>query len=361
LDFVSTWEDARTLTEAMIPPGTGNEKFWDDSARDLVTGLVMFVKGWDLDKRNMREVVGLLYSGKEEFAELLEMMREQGEKDRQMAETANAIAGTPENTRDGILTTARTHLQVWRDPAIERATSMTDWHAPGLKQTTYEHFKIAAMIRDNPSAAQFGNVPSGDTVYLCLPQDKVRTYAPVLRVILSQHVAMMTGGIFSGGEFKPPVPVLFVLDELPQLGYMKPIEDAISIVRSADIRLWLFVQDIDQLRAAYPQWRSIAANCQTQIFFNIRENETARYVSDKLGTMRDLLRGETRPVADPAELMGPAFKDRMIIFQGNNHPAVAHKYYAYEIPGVKDMMGRVQGIRLAREDFFERQRQPPAG
>jgi type IV secretion system protein VirD4 len=75
--------------------------------------------------------------------------------------------------------------------------------------------------------------------------------------------------------------VVFLLDEFAQLGRMTAIEDAISLVRGFGVALWLFLQDMDQLKI-YPKKGSFLANATSQ-FFSTRDLETAKYVSDSLG------------------------------------------------------------------------------
>lgn len=42
--------------------------------------------------------------------------------------------------------------------------------------------------------------------------------------------------------------VAFLLDEFGQLGYMKQIEDAVSLMRGYGLAFWVFIQDLSQLK-----------------------------------------------------------------------------------------------------------------
>jgi hypothetical protein len=111
-------------------------------------------------------------------------------------------------------------------------------------------------------------------------------------------------------------PFMFLLDELPQLGYMRIVEDAVSIARGANIRLWMVAQDLSQLRKVYPRWETLIANAKTQMYFRPNDLGTAQYISSLLGEQADLW-GNRVPVAAPNELMGDAFRDDVILrFQG---------------------------------------------
>jgi len=56
---------------------------------------------------------------------------------------------------------------------------------------------------------------------------------------------------------------------------------ASTLLRGYDARLWLFVQDLSQLKAVYPRWQSFIANTTRQ-FFGTADYDTARCVSDGL-------------------------------------------------------------------------------
>ncbi len=59
---------------------------------------------------------------------------------------------------------------------------------------------------------------------------------------------------------KPAYRVAFFLDEFGQLGRMDRLADSITLLRGYGVQLWLFVQDLSQLKAVYPRWQSFMAN-----------------------------------------------------------------------------------------------------
>jgi type IV secretory pathway TraG/TraD family ATPase VirD4 len=115
------------------------------------------------------------------------------------------------------------------------------------------------------------------TIYIVLPADKLRGgNARFVRGLVNDALA----GVMAD-TVTPLHKVVFLLDEFAQLGRMTAIEDAISLVRGFGVALWLFLQDMDQLKI-YPKRGSFIANATSQ-FFNTRDLETAKYVSDSLG------------------------------------------------------------------------------
>ncbi len=88
---------------------------------------------------------------------------------------------------------------------------------------------------------------------------------------------------------------------------MRPIEEGIGYLAGYGAKLWLFVQDLDQLQKTYPKARSMIANCAVRQAFNVQDPETAKLLSDMLGTatVRMHSAGQTSPL--PFNLVAGAF------------------------------------------------------
>ena len=78
--------------------------------------------------------------------------------------------------------------------------------------------------------------------------------------------------------------LLMMLDEFPSLGRMHVIEDALPKCAAYGIKCFLPAQDREQLFGAYGQHQTITANCHVRIIFAPNERETAKWVSDMIGT-----------------------------------------------------------------------------
>ena len=328
LDRVTGWDEARLLAELLVIP-QGKEPFWDEAARDLLTGLIFYViRTRPEGQRNMRAVCRLLTPSKADFEAMVEDL--QGSDDERLKELGNILETQSEALRASISTTLRTQLAIWRSDDVAVVTSST---TPGW---TVEDI----LVRDNISvtfAAKTGRAPgwhqredggvtrgSAATVYLIVPPEKMAAMRSVLRVMLGQHlseairVRKMIDAANAEDDSLPAEyldwPMMFVFDEMPQLGYMRIIEDAVAITRSYRVRLWLFAQDLAQLEEVYPKWRSLVANCRSQIFFRPNDTRTAEHVAERLGRRKDIWGGEDW-VASPQQLMGPEFREDCVIFQ----------------------------------------------
>ena len=298
MDFVETLDDARVLADLLIVRMSAGE-FWDQSATDLLTGLISYVKDTKPPERqNLRQVISELAGSDEDFNAMLATLRATRRRDN--VELANVLERQFDKMRTSIMQTLLTHLEAWKLPEVVRTTSTT---TPG--------FSMADIVGNDYNGAQFAAMEE-------------RAPGSVLRVILGQ---MLNETIKARAAIDKAMadeedlprrfthwPVMYLFDELPQLGYMPLIENAVAIARGYNIRLWLFTQDLAQLSEVYPKWRSIVANCRSQIYFKPNDKTTAEEIADRLGRRKDIWGGEDW-VASPQRLMSREFWEDAVIFQ----------------------------------------------
>ncbi|MGX1100506.1 type IV secretory system conjugative DNA transfer family protein [Amorphus sp. MBR-141] len=331
LDVIEDWDDARVVADLLITPSdSGEKRFWDHSARDVVRGLIMYVRTLEPERRTMREVVRLLYASAEEHEALRTQLAKSD--DEMLVELANQFDVMADRMFDSILQSARAELDAWRSKQIANATSTT---SPGwdihqfVSDLREREAQIARGERYGPLGYhhvfymddEYNRLERGPSksMFFVVPPDRIRSYASVLRVVMGVHLNAWARAENLVEEDHPDwrvdhqVPALFVFDELAQLGHMPLIEDQIAIARSAKIRMWLIAQDLPQLKVTYPRWESMLGNCRTQIFFGVNDMETATYVSSRAGDKTTVFE-ETRPLVPPAELMGPAFKHHAMVY-----------------------------------------------
>ncbi|MDZ4380782.1 MAG: type IV secretory system conjugative DNA transfer family protein [Parvibaculum sp.] len=325
LEFVTDWDDARVLADLLITVSGKGDPFWDSSARDLVRGLIMYVvKVRPGGVANIREILRLLSPSDEEFEDMLDALR--AANDEGLLELANSLEKMSEKMRASIQQVARAQLDVWRSEAVERVTSDTteEWAPEAISTDAYFNEEMANHGIPLGGKSVEGTVVQGVTpsIYLIVPPDKIGSYRSVLRVMLGMHLNGAIKANQGERDPKPLRPYLFIFDELPQLGYMELIENAVAVARSANIRLWLFVQDLAQLRETFPKWESILANCKAQIFFKPGDLGTAEYLSRLLGRRQDVL-GADRELATPQELMGPNFDGKVVLRLAGQKPVKA--------------------------------------
>lgn len=125
--------------------------------------------------------------------------------------------------------------------------------------------------------------PAGDheslSLYLVLPPERIDTYRGWLRLTVA--CALLTMSRVPG---PPRRRVLFLLDEFANLGRLAPVERAVSLAVGYGAQLWLFLQDLTQLRAVYPEtWGSFLANAAVLQAFGTADEHAAEYLSRMTG------------------------------------------------------------------------------
>ena len=93
------------------------------------------------------------------------------------------------------------------------------------------------------------------TIYLAIPPDRLRVCLGFVRGFIGLALDAITTV-----ATRPEHRVAFFLDEFGQLGRMDRLADSIALLRGYGAQLWVFVQDLSQLKAVYPRWQSFLAN-----------------------------------------------------------------------------------------------------
>lgn len=304
LDFL--WEDSGLLADMMIVPG--KDPFWENSARSLVTAAIAYVCVRD-GPRPMADVMAILHGvGWDRFIGYLK-----GRTDfAPMHQAGHSLDGESSVTRDGIKLQALSNLSAWEGRRISRATLTSDW---------------------NPLDLRGGANP---TVYICLRPNEIDNYLSLLRVMIAQHIRVLTAEL-------PPrdtQPILFLLDELPRLRYMPPIETALETGRQFGLRLWMFTQSLGQLKIAYANADGMVASCAVRLFMNPSLYDgTAQKLSDDIGLRDSIVDGTRVKIVEPNVLAGPDFKDSIIVMAPPAKAARLRKSFAYADADLAERMG----------------------
>jgi type IV secretion system protein VirD4 len=305
------WEDARFLADMMIVPSGATDPFWESRARDVLTAAIARVcLEEDVAKRSMTDVLDILHGvGWDSFVTYLEARVEFPS----MKRAGHSLANMEAKTRDGVLQSALSSMSAWDGERIARATRKSDW---------------------SPLDLRGGKNP---TIYICLKPNEVDSYISLLRVFIAQHIRSLTSTkVPSHGVH----PILFILDELPRLRHMPPIEEALEIGRQYGIKLWLFAQSLGQLSNAYPNAEGMIGGCAIRMFMNPSlHDETAQKVSDDIGFQESVLDGTRVKVVEPTVLAGPEYKDLVVVMAANAKAARLRKYFTFEDEQLTARMG----------------------
>lgn len=300
------WEDSRFLADMMIVPSGASDPFWENMARDVLTAAIAYVCYNNAPE--LRPIIDLLYGM--EWDSMV-MSLQTNLRVAAMRQTGHALSEMEKKTRDSVLKTAQSSMSAWQGERISKTTSKSDWSPLDLRN-------------------------GRPTIYICINPNETDSYLSVLRVFIAQHIRMLTSTL-------PPreaAPVLFVLDELPRLRKMPPIDEALNIGRQYGIRLWMFTQSYGQLKEAYPNAEGMLGSCAVRTFMNVPLNdELAQKLSDQLGYRDGPLDANRVKLVEPLELAGPDYRDIALVLASNTEPAKLRKAFAWQDKALQARVG----------------------
>lgn len=276
-------EDAALICDALVIGG-GKDPHWDESARNLIEGAILYVATAPQfeGKRNLITVRQLIrramdWQGDDDNGDFILRSDMLAAADWigqgcGYTDVAEAIEGAAldffdkgENERASVLSTIRRHTKILDYTAMKRVLSGHDFDLADLKREA-----------------------GGVTIYLCLPASRMGLCNRWLRIFINQLLDSM-----EREKAVPENPVLVVLDEFPVLGYMSQLENAAGQIASFGVKLWVILQDWGQGTTLYKErWESFAANAGIMQFFGNNDLATTEYISKRLGkTQINAIRG----------------------------------------------------------------------
>ena len=118
------------------------------------------------------------------------------------------------------------------------------------------------------------------TIYFVLPEWRLNSHGRWLRLMIVSLLSHL-----QRGPAAPEMPhTALILDEFASLGYMEPIERAVSYVAGFGVKSISVVQDLNQLAALYEQrWQTFVANAGVVMAFSNADNLTAEFLSKRCG------------------------------------------------------------------------------
>jgi type IV secretion system protein VirD4 len=274
--------DAQLIADMLIDPdGQGSRDHWDLTAHDLLVGAILHVLYAERQK-TLHGCLALLSDPTRTIeSTLTTMLKTVHDPERQygwvdgvghptrthpaVSGAARTLLNKSDNERSSVISSAVKFLNLYRDPVVARNTSISD-------------FAVRDLMHHDRRVS----------LYLTIPPSDIYRTRPLLRLLLQQIVSRLTETMdFSEPGAAPHHrnPLLLMLDEFPTLGRMDVLQTALAYLPGYGIRAYLIVQDLTQLAHAYGRYEAIISNCHVRVAFAANKVETAKLISDMVGTM----------------------------------------------------------------------------
>lgn len=372
-------EDIGLFADALIVHPDNGDQHWTDTAQALLRALILLVVGDPRfqDRRNLITVRRLLILTDPAIEQVQD---DDGERKRQAAREKKAKQSKKRKAKEGsddsedddeeIVVNRLGAEQALIRLLLNQADMPSGYICVGIGEqlsamgpnelgSVLSSTRTQTQWLDSPKMAgvlersdfQLGDIKRKKmSIYLCLPATRMGTHSRWLRLMV-----LLAIGVMERVKIKPDLPVLFVLDEFPVLGYMQSIETAAGLMAGFGVKLWPIVQNIGQLKQHYSKtWETFVANSGIVTAFGVSDSESLNFLSGSLGntgiiakhdsgaTRNALMQGTPSLHDDRREvpLLAPhelrlAFgrgKNRALVYNVENDPAVVERFVYFRDP-----------------------------
>ncbi len=258
-------DDAAMIADLLVIPES-SEAHWDTSAKNLITALI-------------RHLITAYPPELQTLSSLRELTTLEGEE-LQTLLAAMAESPTPSVAEEARLTLGSLGSLEMTSVIRNAAKALSFWSKD----------RVGGMLTAKSDFSFLGMHVRTKTIFICVPEDKLGTYRPFLRMMMGCALAAaVRGKEFPLRKHKP----LLLIDECPALGYLESLASGLGYMRAYAQALLVF-QDLGQLKRIYGEQgaRSFLAASGCQVAFNVNDNETARELADGIGMTTVLSRTE---------------------------------------------------------------------
>lgn len=258
LDWISTKpgqmvDDVQKLASLILP----KQEFWENEARSLFLGVVLYLLADPNKIKSFGEVVRTLRSDDVVYnlSTSLDVLGKQIHPVGYM--NLAAFLQKPDKERGSVISTLNSAIELWANPLIDTATATSDFN-----------FQV------------FKKIPT--TVYVCLTPDNLKRLMPLMQIFYQQSTEFLSRKMPGKDE---PYGVMYLLDEFPTLGKMDSFMNGLAFFRGYHVRLYLIIQDTQQLKAIYEEsgMNSFLSNCTYRITYAANNVDTANLISQLCG------------------------------------------------------------------------------
>lgn len=250
-DFIDQVRDLANML--VVPSANATDPHWNDSAELNLAAFIAFTRACEENPTERHlNIVREFVASPGRFQQAVTQMQAEG--DDGIRRFGDLLTWFQDKELNSVMTTVQRHT-AWMDSPLVAAN---------MRRSSFD----PALLRKGPA-----------TIYLCLPSDKLTILSPLMRMWLGIIIRVITRGPVSERS-----PVMFFIDEAAHLGRMKVLEDAITLMRGMGVRLWYFVQSLDQMKKCFGEhFQTALDNFDIQQYFGITSYETAKTISERIG------------------------------------------------------------------------------
>jgi type IV secretion system protein VirD4 len=259
-------DDVQKIANLILP----KQDFWENEARSLFLGVVLYLIADPTKIKSFGQVVRTMRSDDVAY-NLAVVLDTMGKAIHPVAYmNIAAFLQKADKERSGVISTMNSSLELWANPLIDAATASSDFNVQEFKKKR-------------------------TTIYVGLTPDNITRLQKLMQVFYQQATEFLSRKMPNVKE--EPYGVIFIMDEFPTLGKMEQFKSGIAYFRGYRVRLFLIIQDTQQLKGTYEEagMNSFLSNSTFRITFAANNYETANLISQLCGNKTVKQMSNSRP------------------------------------------------------------------
>jgi type IV secretion system protein VirD4 len=268
------YRDASMIADILTSPADGKvdggSKHWVDTAKDLITGVILHVKFSDYKDKSLHGVLNFLSQASaggendDKGLALLDCMVTSSHSTKEIHEIVCNVAkrnkSRPDDERGSVFSSAVTALQIFEDPMVRNCSSSSDF--------CLDDFKVS----ESPLS-----------LYITVPFPDLDRLSSFIRILITFMLRKFSQDEIRHGEQKLKHPILFLIDEFPTLGAFGTLETMMGILAGYGITFYLICQSPSQIYRLYGEHTTIFDHCKYIMTYAMSDPKGAEMFSKMTG------------------------------------------------------------------------------
>lgn len=270
-------EDVMTLINTIMintngsNPSGSSDPFWEKAEMLFLQSIFYLILSMDEDSHNMTTVMELIRAGKtpsDNIPSSLDLIMEEQPEDSMAKMQYDGFKQAAKETAQSIVISAYARLGPFNIP------------------------ELANLVSED--TIDLDSIAKGRTCLFVLNPTSDKTFNFVAAILFSQLFQRIDYIVNQEYGGHPKNNVMFLLDEFANIGTIPNFMNILTYGRSLGIGVAPIFQDLSQMKKMYEKdWNTISSNCESLLFLG-GADDTAEYVSKKLGKSTIDITGESR-------------------------------------------------------------------
>jgi type IV secretory pathway TraG/TraD family ATPase VirD4 len=256
-DSPTYYEDVCALGESLVVPTDMRNFFFDDSARQIISGCISHVRCAYPEHASLPMVRRMLMADPDTFdAEVEKMLATTSDGGLARAAASRILRSRGSNEYNAVMATVDYNTHWITSKMMSQCLAASD-------------FSLASL-QDEPTS-----------LFLVLPVEELAQHGRFLRAFVYCAIRQFS-------RKKAKVPILMILDEFYSLGTMSFMTKTISNIPGFNVRIWPVCQNYSQLIELYGENSSTwAANANAVSWLSVADPMTKGVLAEELGRYTD--------------------------------------------------------------------------